>query len=97
MSEQEGEACLLVQNEVMHPEYIDVERIFERFYKADLARSTTSSGLGMAIARQLVEQMNGQITADLQENIFYLLAVCMHTVINNGTGFLCLMEFPRNS
>lgn len=77
LSEQEGEACLLVQNEVMHPEYIDVERIFERFYKADLARSTTSSGLGMAIARQLVEQMNGQITADLQENIF---SICLQFV-----------------
>lgn len=88
----------MYQNEVMHPEYIDVERIFERFYKADLARSTTSSGLGMAIARQLVEQMNGQITADLPgKYIFYLLAVCMYTVINNGTGFLCLMEFPGNS
>ena len=77
LSEQEGEACLLVQNEVMHPEYIDVERIFERFYKADLARSTTSSGLGMAIARQLVEQMNGQITADLQGNIF---SICLQFV-----------------
>ena len=77
LSEQEGEACLLVQNEVMHPEYIDVERIFERFYKADLARSTTSSGLGMAIVRQLVEQMNGQITADLQGNIF---SICLQFV-----------------
>lgn len=70
LSKQAGQACLTVQNEVLHPEYIDVDRIFERFYKADLARSTTSSGLGMAIARQLVEQMNGQITADLQGNVF---------------------------
>ena len=61
LSEQEGEACLLVQNEVMHPEYIDVERIFERFYKADLARSTTSSGLGMAIVKELINQMKGTI------------------------------------
>ena len=59
LSEQEGEACLLVQNEVMHP------------------RSTTSSGLGMAIVRQLVEQMNGQITADLQGNIF---SICLQFV-----------------
>lgn len=64
-------------NEVMHPEYIDVERIFERFYKADLARSTTSSGLGMAIARQLVEQMNGQITADLRK-IYFLFACSLY-------------------
>ena len=73
LSEQEGEACLLVQNEVMHPEYIDVERIFERFYKADAARSKNSSGLGLAIAREFVRKMGGEISARLNKNQFFIV------------------------
>lgn len=68
----EGQVCVSFQNRVAHPEEIDVSRIFERFYKADRARSRTSTGLGMAIARELTEYMNGNITASLEGNIFQL-------------------------
>ncbi|WP_270298578.1 sensor histidine kinase [Eggerthella sinensis] len=42
-------------------------RLFEPFYTADAARSTESSGLGLAIARSLVEQMGGTLEAQLDE------------------------------
>lgn len=57
---------ILVSNDVKNPDDIDVDKVFERFYKADEARSISSSGLGLSIAKELVERMDGSIEARLE-------------------------------
>ena len=41
----------------------ELDRVFERFYKADPSRSGAGAGLGLSIARHTVRQHGGRIWA----------------------------------
>lgn len=63
LQRSDNEAVLRVSDTGIGIEAKDLPHIFERFYRADRARSREGTGLGLAIAQTLVEQLNGHITA----------------------------------
>lgn len=65
-----GTAVLIFMNRVENPQDLDPDRVFDRFYKADEARSRTSTGLGLSIAREFVVRMHGSIRAFMEGDWF---------------------------
>lgn len=58
------------ENDYQTQEPIDANKVFDRFYKADGARSKTSTGLGLSIAKELVERLHGSIIGNVKNDIF---------------------------
>lgn len=41
----------------------DLDKVFDRFHRADAARTMPGSGLGLAIVREVVERVGGRVSA----------------------------------
>jgi two-component system, OmpR family, phosphate regulon sensor histidine kinase PhoR len=63
---QGDQVAIWVRDTGMGISFEDLPHIFERFYKADHARTGGGTGLGLAIAKHLVERHGGQIAAASQ-------------------------------
>lgn len=70
LKKEEKDAILIFKNKMAEDEQIDIEKIFERFYKADEARSKNSTGLGLSIAKRFLEKMHGEIFAEVDQGWF---------------------------
>jgi signal transduction histidine kinase len=67
---QDSFVCFSCSNHVSNPKDLSIEKIFSRFYTADLARTRSSTGLGLSIAKALTQKLGGQINATLVDDIF---------------------------
>jgi two-component system, OmpR family, sensor kinase len=64
LERSDGHAQLRVHDTGIGIDPEDLPHIFERFYRADRARTRQGTGLGLSIAQTLVEQLGGCITAE---------------------------------
>lgn len=54
-----------IENTVRNVEELNIDRMFERFYTGDKSRHRESTGLGLAVVKLLVENLDGQIMTAL--------------------------------
>lgn len=53
----------------------DLDNIFERFYTKDQSRNKKTTGLGLAIAKEITRQLNGKIEAYYNNGIFSISVI----------------------
>lgn len=70
LTAQDSYAVFRCSNDIENPDEIDMSCVFTRFYKADSARTRTSTGLGLSIAKGLTEKIGGTIRAELNGSDF---------------------------
>lgn len=72
LSENNGKALFISKNKIKGDLKINKDDLFKEFYKADNSRLGSSTGLGLAITKALVEKLGGQIIADVEDDIFII-------------------------
>lgn len=65
------------ENDVLDAGEIDIEHLFDRFYRGDAARHSANAGLGLSIAKRLATQMQADLTASLTgRRLRFTLTLC---------------------
>ena len=80
---QERDVVLEIANRCTLPEDLDPERLFDRFYRLDPARSQSSggSGIGLSVARAIAERHGGTLRAAVEPG-----RICMTALFPRRDG-----------
>lgn len=67
------ERKVILSNRIVSHDEIDTTHIFDRTYRADKARREGSAGLGLYIAKLLMEKQKGNIIADISDGEIHFI------------------------
>ncbi|MCT4597270.1 MAG: HAMP domain-containing histidine kinase [Vallitalea sp.] len=73
IQQHEKEVKFIFKNIASYEMNFDASEITERFTRGDKARNTEGSGLGLSIAKSLVELQNGKLSISIDGDLFKLI------------------------
>ncbi len=69
-SVRDGRVTVTLKNISAAEIHVDPAELTDRFVRGDESRGTEGSGLGLAIAKSFTELMGGQLTVELDDDVF---------------------------
>ena len=70
ITRQNDKVVIFIRNISASPLNFDAKELTERFVRGDKSRTTEGSGLGLSIAKSIVEKQNGQMNIYLDGDLF---------------------------
>lgn len=64
------EQQLIMRNHLKDPSKVAIKQVFQRLYTSDSSRHLHSTGLGLTVSKQLLEQMGHNIQASIEDHWF---------------------------
>lgn len=72
IKEEENHVCISFKNYAPNIDSAEADRLFQRFYTADKSRTKKTTGLGLSIVKNLVNKMNGEIKAYVEDSFLII-------------------------
>lgn len=72
LAKEDNQIKLTFSNDTIMLTPSHIKQIFRRTYTADHSRSDGGTGIGLSITKQLVELQEGNIKAELIQDVFYI-------------------------
>lgn len=72
---QRNDTTLVFSNGVADPDAIDIDQVFDRFYRADPARSDSGAGLGLAVVKNLCDAHDITVEARIESGSLFVLGL----------------------
>ena len=63
---------VIFRNNVADERFVNTDRLFDKFYTADLSRNHSGTGLGLYIVKLLMVKMGGTVKAMSEDNTLYI-------------------------
>jgi len=73
LEQHDEEIEIVMKNISLYPLDINANELFERFKRGDTARTTEGSGLGLSIAKDIVELHGGQVEIAIDGDLFKVI------------------------
>lgn len=80
ISEEEDCKLITISNSGNTLPDMEISHIFDSFWRGSNAEKVNGNGLGLYICRRLMNEMNGDIYAEIQKNMFCITVVCRKIV-----------------
>jgi len=75
----ENQVCTIIKNKVADGNQVEIKKVFNRLYSADKTRNLGNTGIGLTIAKVLIEKMGHEVQADLTDDNWFSIKIIWQT------------------